>query len=59
MRYGWRASFYVFGALGVMWATAWYFWFRDSPAQKREVSPQELEETSALQSAPTLSLIHI
>jgi MFS family permease len=24
MRYGWRASFYVFGVLGVIWATVWY-----------------------------------
>ena len=34
MRYGWRASFYVFGAVGVVWAAAWYAWFRDSPAEK-------------------------
>ncbi|MFI4891696.1 MAG: MFS transporter [Steroidobacterales bacterium] len=32
-RYGWRASFFVFGALGVCWAIAWHTWFRDSPAQ--------------------------
>ena len=31
-RYGWRASFFVFGTLGVCWAIAWYAWFRDSPA---------------------------
>jgi MFS family permease len=33
-RYGWRASFYVFGVLGVIWATVWYTWFRDSPAEQ-------------------------
>ena len=33
-RYGWRASFFLFGLLGVVWATAWYIWFRDSPAEK-------------------------
>jgi ACS family glucarate transporter-like MFS transporter len=33
-RYGWRASFFVFGLLGVGWATVWYTWFRDSPAEK-------------------------
>ncbi|MEZ5289103.1 MAG: MFS transporter [Vicinamibacterales bacterium] len=33
MRYGWRMSFYVFGAVGVIWAVAWYAWFRDSPAE--------------------------
>ena len=31
IRFGWRASFYVFGALGICWAVAWYAWFRDSP----------------------------
>jgi MFS family permease len=46
MRYGWRASFYIFGALGVVWAAAWYFWFRDSPAEKRGVSAAELAETA-------------
>src|SRR5882762_6206542 len=36
-RYGWRASFFVFGLLGVAWATVWYTWFRDSPAEKSGV----------------------
>ncbi|HME10475.1 MAG TPA: MFS transporter [Bryobacteraceae bacterium] len=39
MRYGWRASFYVFGVLGVMWAIAWYTWFRDSPEAKPGNAP--------------------
>ena len=34
VRYGWRASFYVFGFLGVIWAAAWYAWFRDSPGRE-------------------------
>ena len=43
IRYGWRASFFVFGAVGVIWAAVWYAWFRDSPAEKPGVSPAELE----------------
>ena len=35
-RYGWRTSFFVFGALGLLWAAVWYAWFRDSPAEKGE-----------------------
>jgi MFS family permease len=35
MRYGWRMSFYVFGVVGLVWATVWYTWFRDSPEEKR------------------------
>ena len=40
MRYGWRASFFVFGFVGVLWAGTWYFWFRDSPAEKRRTATQ-------------------
>jgi MFS transporter, ACS family, glucarate transporter len=42
--FGWRASFWVFGVLGVIWAVAWYRWFRDWPTQKAGVSAAELEE---------------
>jgi MFS family permease len=48
MHYGWRASFYAFGILGVAWSTFWYWWFRDSPAEKVGVSPAELAETHDL-----------
>jgi ACS family glucarate transporter-like MFS transporter len=34
VRYGWRASFYLFGILGVIWSCIWYRWFRDSPATR-------------------------
>ena len=44
MRYGWRASFYLFGFLGVGWAIVWYRWFRDSPAEMPKVSQQEVQE---------------
>ena len=48
VHYGWRASFYVFGILGVAWSAVWYWWFRDSPAEKTGVSGAELEETRGL-----------
>jgi sugar phosphate permease len=44
MRYGWRASFYAFGFLGVAWAIIWYKWFRDSPAEMPKVSKEEVAE---------------
>ena len=40
-RYGWRASFFLFGLLGAVWATVWYIWFRDSPAEKLGVRQSE------------------
>lgn len=30
-RFGWRAAFVVFGAVGLVWALVWYAWFRDTP----------------------------
>jgi ACS family glucarate transporter-like MFS transporter len=48
IRYGWRASFLIFGLLGVVWAGVWYAWFRDSPAEKHGVSNAELQETPGL-----------
>jgi MFS family permease len=48
MHYGWRASFYAFGILGVIWSAVWYWWFRDSPVEKPGVSEAELDETRGL-----------
>ena len=48
VHYGWRASFYLFGILGVVWSAVWYWWFRDSPQQKAGISQAELEETQDL-----------
>ncbi len=44
LRWGWRASFYIFGVLGVVWAVAWYAWFRDHPSLKRGVPEAEIRE---------------
>ncbi len=47
MHYGWRASFYVFGIIGVLWAVLWYRWYRESAAEKPGVPQQELDEAPA------------
>jgi ACS family glucarate transporter-like MFS transporter len=39
---GWRWTFVLFGAIGTVWAIAWYLWFRDNPRDKPGVSPEEL-----------------
>jgi len=44
IRYGWQASFYLFGVLGLLWSAIWYAWFRDSPSEKPGVSREELIE---------------
>jgi ACS family glucarate transporter-like MFS transporter len=30
--FGWRASFFVFGLMGVLWSVIWFWQFRDFPA---------------------------
>ena len=40
--WGWRASFVIVGSVGLIWAGAWYAWYRDSPASHPSVSASEL-----------------
>lgn len=42
--FGWRASFWVMGGVGIVWAVAWFFWFRDFPREKTGISDAEREE---------------
>jgi MFS family permease len=41
-RWGWRASFVLFGLLGLVWAAAWFAWYRDRPEDHPAMSPEEL-----------------
>ena len=38
----WRSAFVLFGAIGVIWAVAFYIWFRDNPADHKSVNAAEL-----------------
>jgi ACS family glucarate transporter-like MFS transporter len=46
-RWGWRASFVIFGLIGVVWAVAWYAWYRDRPEQHPAMTPEELAQINA------------
>lgn len=39
---GWRWSFAILGSVGVVWAAAFWKWFRDDPAEHRSVNASEL-----------------
>lgn len=41
VNYGWRAPFVAFGILGLIWAGAWYWFYRDTPAEHRHVNSAE------------------
>jgi MFS transporter, ACS family, glucarate transporter len=42
-QYGWRAPFYIFAVIGLVWAAVWYWFYRDSPAEHRMVNAAERE----------------
>ena len=60
MRWGWRASFIVLGFLGLVWASVWFAWFRDSPAQKLGVTdlPENLPRLQADHQFPWRAALH-
>jgi len=41
-RFSWREAFPIFGSVGVIWAAAWFWWFRDDPREHRAVNAAEL-----------------
>jgi len=41
-RMTWRHAFEAFGVLGVLWAAAFYPWFRDNPRDHKGVNAEEL-----------------
>lgn len=44
MHFGWRASFYVFGIVGVCWSIGWWRWYRNTPHEKAGITALELSE---------------
>jgi ACS family glucarate transporter-like MFS transporter len=41
--FGWRMSFVVLGALGIIWAASWLLWFRNTPEDSPRTSAAERE----------------
>ncbi|MEZ5355831.1 MAG: MFS transporter [Bryobacteraceae bacterium] len=37
--FGWRASFFLFGGIGVVWCAVWWRWYRDETPEPVEPSP--------------------
>ena len=40
---GWRSTFWIFGAVGIVWAIGFWFWFRDTPQEKAGINEAELQ----------------
>jgi MFS transporter, ACS family, glucarate transporter len=41
-QWGWRPSFIVFGAVGIVWAIVWAMWYRDRPEDHSAMTREEL-----------------
>ena len=41
--YGWQFTFFLLGGIGVLWALAWYLFFRDTPEEHQGISTEEKE----------------
>jgi len=59
LRYGWRAPFFFFGLIGLVWSAVWYWYYRDTPAEHPRISPAErrlIEQAVGVSSAHTDSV---
>ncbi len=41
--FGWRESFTLLGVVGIVWAAAWWLWFRNEPTGKKGIPQEELD----------------
>jgi MFS family permease len=51
-RMSWRQAFPIFGSVGVVWAVAWWLWFRDDPHDHGSVNAAELARIGNEPEAP-------
>jgi nitrate/nitrite transporter NarK len=42
--FGWRTTFVIFGAIGLVWSVLWFLWYRDRPAEQPGITASELAE---------------
>jgi MFS family permease len=43
VKFGWRAAFVSFGMLGLVWAAAWFWYYRDTPREHPRTNDAERE----------------
>lgn len=49
--FGWRSTFFIFGAVGLVWCAWWWLYYRDNPREKAGISEEELELIGAPKTA--------
>ena len=51
-KYNWQTSFYVLGAIGVVWTLFWIFWHKEEPSECKNISKDELAHIIATRDLP-------
>ena len=51
-KYNWQTSFYVLGAVGVVWTLFWIFWHQEEPTSCKSISKEELEHILTTRDLP-------
>jgi sugar phosphate permease len=54
LAFGWRAIFYVFGSLGLIWSVAFAQYYRNRPEEHAQVNPAELAQIRGLTADGTI-----
>ena len=57
MTVGWRAAFYLLGALGIVWAVVWWLYYRDPRDTSNPSVPSATRNPSAHSSLPWSSIL--
>jgi sugar phosphate permease len=52
LAWGWRAPFFIFGLVGLVWAVVWYWYYRDTPAEHAGVNAAERQLIQGLPAEP-------
>src|SRR5690606_6270236 len=54
LHFGWRAPFFIFALIGLIWAAIWFFYYRDHPSEHSGTNQAERDLiAAALGAAPT------
>ena len=59
LAFGWRAIFYIFGSLGVSWAVAFSFFYRNLPEEHKRVNAAELAQIRGLNPDGTVRMPNV
>jgi sugar phosphate permease len=57
--WGWRWVFYIFGAVGVLWAILWYITYRNMPEENKGTNKAELAHIRGLDENGNIKQMHV